>query len=283
MGKEKSRLNLPRLPLLKGVFRPNYYDYKLTDASRRLFPKAHPRGILVLGNQKSGTSAIAALLSIYSHESASLDIHDYTADEQLRFRQGPYPVQEFVSAHPRFFSARIIKEPALTFMYPQLRKVFPPRNQHLFIVRDPRDNIRSILDRIGQSGRNANVDNFENLLPAWQMIVRNNWLGLSPSCDIESLAMRWNLSCDTYCKHQGDFILVRFEDFLRDKLASIGNLAEECGFDRAGDISSHLDRPFQPRGNRNVTWLDFFGERNLEIIERTCARHMSRFGYAATT
>ena len=47
-------------------------------------------------------------------------------------------------------------------------------------------------------------------------------------------------------------------------------------------IDHEVDVQYQPRGNREIRWIDFFGARNLELIERTCHAMMTEFGYAAT-
>jgi hypothetical protein len=43
-----------------------------------------------------------------------------------------------------------------------------------------------------------------------------------------------------------------------------------------------MDRQFQPRGDRTVSWADFFGPERLAAIERQCAAEMKVFGYTAT-
>ena len=45
------------------------------------------------------------------------------------------------------------------------------------------------------------------------------------------------------------------------------------------DISDKVDRQYQRRGDRNVSWPDFFGPDNLARIERICGDRMQRFGY----
>ena len=45
------------------------------------------------------------------------------------------------------------------------------------------------------------------------------------------------------------------------------------------DVQDELDRPFQPAGDRSVTWIDFFGPQNLARIESICGEEMRALGY----
>jgi hypothetical protein len=75
-------------------------------------------------------------------------------------------------------------------------------------------------------------------------------------------------------------ILVRYEDFMKDKVGEIVGLARRLGLEPAYDIADRVDTQFQPRGRlRGIPWLDFFGADNLAQIETICADRMQQFGY----
>lgn len=123
------------------------------------------------------------------------------------------------------------------------------------------------------------LDRVTGLRPEWRLGLDGKWQGLEGDNYIEVMAARWNLAADMYLDHNDEMILIRYEDFLKDKIGSIQQLATTLGLKPFKDISSKLDLEYQPRGDRNVTWIKFFGEKNLERIERICGSKMEPFGY----
>ena len=80
-------------------------------------------------------------------------------------------------------------------------------------------------------------------------------------------------------KNKKDILLVKYEDFLKNKELYIKNLAETLGIPSIISISAHIDVQFQPKGNQKVDWLEFFGEENLAAIEDICCKYMQIFSY----
>jgi hypothetical protein len=252
----------------------------LPEARRLWRPQAHPDPLFVLGNQKSGTTAIAALLASAGGLTRTLDLAGFSVEEQDQLHDGSLGMRAFVRRHPYPFSSQLVKEPALTFLFDSLIEIFPCRRA-VFIVRDPRDNIRSILDRTGLPGDLSTTPSLDDLPAGWRRIVDNRWLGLESEHYIESLAERWNLAMDIYHRHAGRLLLVRYEDFLADKRGCIEALAHRADLRVVHDVSEEVDLPYQPPGDASASWLDGFGRRNLERIERICGERMHRFGYRA--
>jgi hypothetical protein len=154
-------------------------------------------------------------------------------------------------------------------------------------MRDPRDNIRSILDRLQLPGSLERLD-LEGVpslrsAPAWRLVLDSRWLGFDEPHYIDALACRWNHAADAYLQDPQRFILVRYEDFLRSKRSGIEAIAAGCGFRIVEDITAIADAPYQRRGNAGVDWKSFFGATNLERIEARCADRMSRLGYGAVS
>ncbi|RME38856.1 MAG: hypothetical protein D6788_06610, partial [Planctomycetota bacterium] len=119
---------------------------------RRRFARPHPAPVIVLGNQKSGTTVIAALLAESAGCAVTLDIFfRFRRPVLARLLTGRDSLDRFIRRHPYWFSHPIIKEPSLTFFHDDLRRLFPSA-RFVFIVRDPRDNIRSILNRLRLPG-----------------------------------------------------------------------------------------------------------------------------------
>ena len=279
-----------RHPRLRGLLRPPYYAARRGAAAVRLAAleakaRIHPAPVFVLGLQKSGTTAIAALLAERTGLSCTLDLFRETDRPILpQVHAGTLPFETFLHRNRLDFSRALIKEPNLTPFYPQLARRFP-ESKFVFIVRDPRDAIRSIFNRLGLPGDldvfpPDDLHRFPEVIPVWRYVLDGRWLGLDGDHVLDLLAERWNLYADLYQRHRTGMILVRYEDFEADKAAVIDNLAEQLRLPALHPIEDLLDHPFQPPGDRSVSWTAFYGDRALDRIERRCAARMRRLGYA---
>ncbi|MEO0132731.1 MAG: sulfotransferase [candidate division WOR-3 bacterium] len=244
--------------------------------------KINPKPIIILGNQKSGTSAIAMLLASLTNKSVHIDL--MRSNEQniyVKLKQKRAKFEDFIKFNRLEFSKDIIKEPNLTLFYDELIEYFPLARLVL-VVRDPRSNIRSILDRYKIPGNLEQMtpEHYENLVRSWPSVFDASWLGFRGENYIEMLAGRWNYMADVFFLHAERIILVKYEDFLKDKIGVIYRLAEELGLEKINDISEQINIQYQPAGkNRNLKYIDFFGERNLERIERICGERMKKLEY----
>ncbi len=242
----------------------------------------HPEPVFVLGNQKSGTTAVAALLA----ECAGQEfVHDTLYRRKKRLRElmdGNPPLAEFARGAPELFRAEVIKDNDFTFLVPELTEAFP-KAKLVYIVRDPRDNIRSMLNRLQYSGAlpdlpEAERDELRRRLPGWYEILTGSSFGTPGGHYIDVLAERWVRAARAYLDAPDRMTLVVYEEFDASKRPTIERLARSLGFDVVKDITASQDKQFQPPGDRSVTWTEFFGD-NLERIERICAPEMERFGY----
>lgn len=245
---------------------------------RKHFPNVNAKPLFLFGNQKSGTTAIAALLAIYGRLPVTLDIGGFKLEEQDDLHACRLDIGQFIQRHKFEFSASIIKEPALTFLYDHLKNYFK-LSKSVFIIRDPRDNTRSILNRVKVDGKAANNPDYCQMPPLWQRIVDNRWLGLDYDFFIDSLAARWNLAADVYLNHPDDFVLVKYEDFVKQKIETIETLARAFSMEKKTDITPYIDVQFQPAGMKSVQWKEFFGQENLNRIEEICKERMAIFNY----
>jgi len=244
---------------------------------------ALPRSpIIVLGNQKSGTTAIASLLAMYIGKTVTLDIPPlWFALEKLLVMKSE--LRSFARTYSLYFSRPVIKEPWLTFLVTELMEVFP-RARYVLIVRDPRDNIRSILDRLDIRGDTVtNPPELDQLPQGWREAFDRKLLGCDSIHYIDMLAHRWNSAAGIPQQQSRLPVSVnvfRYEDFVKDKQGSIADLAAALDEERGGDISAYLDKSFQPKGTRrHLSWEEFFGAANLKRIEGRCGKLMQVYGY----
>lgn len=254
---------------------------KFLDSVRKTFimktARVHPTPIVILGHAKSGTTVIAKLLSKISDERVTID-PVYRIDPKGKLNNSLFErelsLSTLVQSHKYYFSTPLWKDPKLTFFYDDLCHHFPLAT-FIFVIRDPRDTIRSFLNRRGIPG-----DLSELPLPIEEKVGGiARFPKVKGSNYIERLAHRWNCATDVYMNHKSDFFQVRYEDFLEDKSNTIINLAENVGLKPIYDISEHLNQEYQPKGNRNISWSDFFKPSNLHKIESICNERMINFGY----
>jgi hypothetical protein len=239
--------------------------------------------IFILGNQKSGTSAICSLLAMSTGLAVSVDLRRETGRQfYLRIVNGDVPFSKLIDRNRWSFSRDIVKEPNLTLFYRDLRSHFPAA-KYVMIVRDPRDNIRSILNRVNVPGNLDELGTSEDydIDPGFALVLGPYWPDIRTWPHyIEQLAERWNYCCDVYLGHRNDMILVRYEDFDADKEQTILRLARTLNLSPRYEIKDKVNLPFQPKGQRTVPWSVFYGEENLARIERVCGSRMASLGYA---
>lgn len=234
--------------------------------------------IIILGNQKSGTSAIAHLLADIGGLSKAVDIPPFWLPYGAYIMQGKIQFDHVVQKHRRYFVVDIIKEPNFIFFIDDVMRFFPDA-KYIFIIRDPRENIRSILNRRNILGDRDTIP--DNMLPdTWKGIIfdPNIWGGAEENY-IGVLSHRWNLAVENYLKYEDRITLIRYEDFLASKVGSITQLAQKVGIALVNDISDRVDIQYQPRGNHSISWQEFFGDANLATINRICGEQMAKFGY----
>lgn len=239
----------------------------------------NPGPVIVLGNQKAGTSAIAHLLADRCGLSKTVDIPELWPPAMVRILSGRETLSAFARRHPRPFSRELIKEPHLTFLHPQLRELCP-HARYVFVVRDPRSNIRSILNRLGVPGRLPAFCIEDYDMPEyWKDVFDPRIWGSDHEHYIGVLADRWRRSAQVYLRQPEEMILLRYEDFLQAKATSIEKLARQLRLTAVRDIAREVDTQFQPRGDHSVPLPEFFGSRNIEMIDRICFHEMARFDY----
>jgi hypothetical protein len=256
----------------------------VADAVNSLIPRKINRSpIFILGNQKSGTSVIAGLLGEATGLSTAIDLRGIYEPVQTKLHEGDLSFHKFVRRNSRDFAKAIIKEPCLTLLVDQLDAYYN-NARYVFVSRDPRQNIRSILNRLDVPGDLERIDEASLACrttnwSGWRKVLDGRWLGIPYRDHIGALAGRWNLMTDIFEENRDRFLLMRYEDFLADKESAIHELAASLRLETTHEIADKLNRQYQHRGDRSVSSIDFFGPRNLERINSICAFNMDRLGY----
>lgn len=258
------------------------------DAIMRRFgpPPAIPeRPVLVGGSPKSGTTAIAMLLGVATETEVASDPFHRLDQRGIDFRDrlydGRLPIAGLIDGHPDVFAAEIIKDPNFAFFIGPLLERFP-RSHFVFIVRDPRANIRSILNRLsvpGDASQDAVDARLHDVPEGWRRVLTGRTPDVAGTDFIERMAHRWNAAVDVYRSWADRARLVVYEEFNRDKEGTIVSLAADVGLEVKRRLGAAADRQFQPKGDRSVDWVEFFGERNLAAIEGICRDRMRPLGY----
>lgn len=270
-------------------FRISHFYESSKEWCKRKLAHVNEAPFFVLGNQKSGTTAIAALLAERTGLSVTLDLTTQYSALVVDIYQGNASVDALIEPNRLEFSRDIIKDPNLTFLYPSLCQRFPD-GHFIMVLRDPRDNIRSILDRLSLPGdeetlqlthHRQSLSDYDGMFQAWRIVLDSSWMGLEGETYIEMLADRWKKATEVCLQNRERIALIRYEDFLEDKLAAINDLAARLGLPNKNEIEHKVDEQFQPQGQRRgMDWKEFFGERNLARIESRCRREMEALGYS---
>lgn len=240
--------------------------------------------VLVAGMPKSGTTAIARLLGeaigqpVCSDPFFQLDQKKGPGYREALF-SGTVSLAELWKKNRHVFDGAVVKDPNFPLFLEELMDMFPGARK-VFIVRDPRDNIISILNRLKIDGRtewSANLE--ESLSGAWKLLLAGRTPTMPGEDHLEKMAWRWRRSAEEYMKFRGSIQLIRYEDFNVDKQRQIHELARVCGFSNLSDISSKVNVQFQPKGKKFDDWSEFFGQVNLDRINSVVAPLLSEFGY----
>lgn len=249
-------------------------------------PAINRAPVIVLGHQKSGTSVIAALLAKSTGSTATLDFF-WKNNHSLPFfraklHSGELSLSQLLRKNRQYLSADIIKEPELTYLYEQLSVPFPQAT-YVFVVREPKATLKSVLDRLKLPGDLSELSAHQyeqiNPLSGWLPALQGEAPATLGENYIERLAHRWKKAAQTYLDHHEQMALIRYEDFLADKQGAIHQLAHSVGLTVAEDISEDVNRQFQRKGNHHVAITDFFGSENAATVDNICREEALQFGY----
>jgi hypothetical protein len=256
----------------------NWYNSGLKNFIHRKEPK-----VILAGMHKSGTTAVAKILGTTINRDVSSDpLHEINlidSNARIRLEKKEVTFQQLVECYPQFFCSVIIKDPHFPLMLTDLQKVFP--NMKLVsIIRDPRDTIRSVLNRLNLPGDPDRILFDEIDLPyGWKSLLKGEYPDIEGNDYIEVLANRWTKIARSLSDNGNNSILIKYEDFNSNKKKVIDDLASELGYEKLRSATNIQDVQFQPKGNSKISWADFYSDSELEKINFICASTMEKYGY----
>jgi hypothetical protein len=229
--------------------------------------------IIMTGMQKSGTTAIAKLLGAATDRRVCSDplyriIEKKGIDYRPELFNNQIPLETVWKKNQHLFRGDIIKDPDFVFMLPEIKSLFPCASL-VFILRDPRDTIRSILNRLDLPGNpETNKPNLDDIPNSWKDTIMGTHPKITASNYIEVLTKRWCLTAEIYFSVREQCISIFYEDFKENKTDAISKLANQLGLEKKSTIEHLVDTQFQPKGNTETEWESFFGEEQLAVINK---------------
>ena len=243
-----------------------------------------PNPIFVFGNQKSGTSVVTALLGEATNLSYCIDILCFFGDMEENVLTKKLSFEEIIIKSKYYFSKDIIKDPTFTFFVHDVNSRFPDA-KNIFVLRDPRHNIRSILNRLNIPGNLTDLPSeyWQKLREEhpynWYHVLDGSLLEHKGNDYIETLALRCKKVLQVYLANKTNFMAIKYEDFQNNKVREIEDLASKLDLKIVNNINHIKDVQFQPKGKFNLSLIDFFGSSNIRKIEEICKEEMSILGY----
>ncbi|SDW83771.1 sulfotransferase [Aequorivita viscosa] len=234
--------------------------------------RPNKNAIWIFGMQKSGTSAIAALLAHRSGKSVTIDTPLLWHPYSTQIKSGVLNLGQHVNNNPYPFSKDIIKEPGASLMINYIKDYFELQ-RYVFIVRNPFDVIRSILNRLGLEG-NEVILNIDSVNKNWQPMFVDGENYVKKLADIYVKVY----SQDHYLNHP-NCVLVKYEDFKNNKESFIDDLCDSLELKKVNSIKNIKNKQFQPKGKQVDDFRAYFGKTNYNIILNTTIKQLEYFDY----
>lgn len=234
--------------------------------------KPNPNAILLFGLNKSGTSATINLLARRAGISCFHDFVYYLGGWE-DVLEGNIELKSYINRYSYAFSKDLIRFP----MSPKeidLAATFFKLDKYVVTVRNPADNIKSILSRLKLPGDLEKLDlSTLNLHLDWIKMLskKPNYIDSLIQCWLESYNQLEFMNSN-HC------VLFKYEDFIKNKIGYITEKVEKLGLEAKYPIDHLVDVQYQPKGTE-MSNLDFFGRKNLDKIISSTYILASKLGY----
>ncbi|MCB9777869.1 MAG: sulfotransferase [Alphaproteobacteria bacterium] len=242
-------------------------------------PAPHARPVFVLGHQKTGSSAVGAMLAEVSGEAAALDLAAELARPlHLEVEAGRKSFDDFLHHNAVDLSRRIVKDACLAALAAPLAARFPAA-RFVFVVRDPRATVRSVLDRVGLPGDRAHYDEaiLAGVPRAWREVLLP--AGADAGDVVAHIAERWRQQARVALAGDLPVRVIRYEDFCRAPRAETEAVARDVGLPVLPGDDRAARQQWQPAGEHRGRWPAFLGDANVARIDALCRDEMRAFHY----
>ncbi len=258
--------------------------YRLPAAADRTLRRSAPTPrVVMLGHQKTGTTAIAAGLAASCGLGVTLDLWREVRNPRAYRPWGPADLDRLVDHNHFDFAQPVVKDPNLTLFAEAIRQRWPAVPVVL-VVRDPLDTVRSVLDRLGmEPGHTWSSTDSANLPAGWAPTFDPATAGLTtaeamPLSVAEYVGVRWERFAGAIRGLDGPTAVVRYEDFVADRAGEIARLARAV--DLRADHGADLERQYQGRGTRrDEAAVDVLGVDVADAVRRRTETGAALHGY----
>ncbi|MFC2023733.1 hypothetical protein ACFLT5_03235 [Chloroflexota bacterium] len=223
-----------------------------------------------MGCERSGTSAVSTLLKVGSGWTLLDDPVESWYIYPMVFRVGyGMPLKFWLKLRKH----RIVKVPGFATILPYLRRRYLGDFTAVYCLRDPRDVVASILERMEQG-----------YTPLFTDVT---WLGIRVRDPVEALAWRWRRYLESmmaYRADKGSVVILRYEGFCSDKQGTLEEVAQAVRMPFSGDrVLSMLDRQFRKGWSDTIAgpgrWRRDLDSGSVRSIEGICGTLMNRWDY----
>lgn len=230
--------------------------------------------ILVVGCERSGTSAISHLISIGSGLRLLDDPPESWYTYPLMYMSGN-KVSLKLWLKMRFHE--IVKVPGFAVVLPSLDRSFLGKFKVVYCVRDPRDVLASIKERLRQSYS--------------PLLTDVNWLNISVNSLEEAVAWRWRKYLEAAMEFNNSkqgkdkVIFIRYEDFNTDKVKNLNFLANSLNIEISSEkLAPFLDKQFKKVWSNKIRgesrWQEDITGSEATLVFDICKQQMNRWGYS---
>src|SRR5690606_13286481 len=170
------------------------------------------------------------------------------------------------------FSKDIIRFPTQQHVLIQAREYFNI-TKYILVVRNPLDNIKSILSRLKIPGNLKTLNKSKlDIHPLWlRMLTQDeNYLVSLANCWLQTYS-QFDIS-DEKC------VLFRYENFMEDKIKYVTKIVEDLDLTPSYPIDQFINIQYQPKGSHSNN-LEFFGKDNKRKLESILLPIACKYGY----
>ncbi len=225
---------------------------------------------LIVGCERSGTSAVSSLLHLATGKSILDDPEEYwTKYPDIYANNEKFSVNQWLKLKVN----NIVKIPGFATILTNLSRMHLGNFKTYYIVRDPRDNVAALLERVNQG--NA------------ELFLNTEWLNIKMDNAVEKLAMRWRRYLElamAYQKNDGDIVFVRYEDFFDNKINTIKKISKQLNFSfDEKKIFDKIENQFRKSWDNRIRgpgrWKTDLSASEVNKIDKICGKLMRIWDY----